>query len=111
MLTLSDLWDVDAGLARGLQQLLEFPEGMGLIEDIFGVTFTASINPLVARSYSQKTIEYINLIENGSNIMVTRSNRQQFVELFIQYSLYHCCIEAIVDYCSGLQFFLNQFSY
>lgn len=46
-LTLTDLCAVDAELGAGLQALLSFEEGTGSIEDVFGVTFTASANPLV----------------------------------------------------------------
>lgn len=47
-LTLPDLYAVDPELAAGLQALLTFQEGTGSIEDVFGVTFTASANPLVS---------------------------------------------------------------
>jgi len=46
-LTLTDLWAVDSSLAAGLQALLSFEEGAGSIEDMFGVNFTASANPLL----------------------------------------------------------------
>ncbi len=46
-LTLTDLWAVDSSLAAGLQALLNFEEGAGSIEDMFGVNFTASANPLL----------------------------------------------------------------
>lgn len=63
-LTLADLWAVDAGLGRGLQQLLDYTDdslaGFGTtvgegggrgtpltLFDVFGATFSASSNPLV----------------------------------------------------------------
>lgn len=46
-LTLMDLWGADSALASGLQALLDFEEGTGCIEEVFGVTFTASANPLL----------------------------------------------------------------
>ena len=46
-LILTDLWAVDSSLAAGLQALLSFEEGAGSIEDMFGVNFTASANPLL----------------------------------------------------------------
>lgn len=46
-LTLTDLWAADSALASGLQALLSFEEGTGSIEEVFGVTFTASANPLL----------------------------------------------------------------
>jgi hypothetical protein len=39
---------VDPELAAGLQALLAFEEGTGSIDDVFGVTFTASANPLIS---------------------------------------------------------------
>ena len=47
-MTLSDLYSVDPELAAGLQALLAFEEGTGSIDDVFGVTFTASANPLIS---------------------------------------------------------------
>jgi len=47
-LTLSDLWAVDPELASGLQHVLQFEDGAGPIEEVFGVTFTASTNPLIS---------------------------------------------------------------
>ena len=38
---------MDSSLAAGLQALLSFEEGAGSIEDMFGVNFTASANPLL----------------------------------------------------------------
>jgi hypothetical protein len=49
-LTLADLCAIDPELGAGLQALLNFEEGTGSIEDVLGVTFTASANPLVDRS-------------------------------------------------------------
>ena len=48
---------MDEELASGLKALMGFEEGTGSIEEVFGVTFTASQNPLIAASYSA---------ENGS---------------------------------------------
>ena len=39
---------MDEALAAGLQALLDFEEGTGSIEEVFGVDFTASANPLLA---------------------------------------------------------------
>lgn len=37
-----------------MQALLDFEEGGGSVEDVFGITFTASKNPLVS-NYSSST--------------------------------------------------------
>ena len=51
-----DLWGADSALASGLQALLDFEEGTGCIEEVFGVTFTASANPLLG--FVQSTASY-----------------------------------------------------
>ena len=56
-LTLSDLWAVDPELASGLQHVLQFEDGAGPIEDVFGVTFTASTNPLI--SPAEEEVQYL----------------------------------------------------
>lgn len=101
-LTLADLWVIDEQLARGLQTLLQFPEGSGQIEEVFGTTFTVSENPLLASS------RHVDLIPNGENVLVTRSNRQQFVSLFVQYALHTACSTAINQYITGLKIILGN---
>jgi hypothetical protein len=56
-LALSDLWAVDADLARGLQMLLDFSMEEGVLSEVFGVTFTASANPLVDSHAAHATLE------------------------------------------------------
>lgn len=107
---MSDLYEVDAELARGLQSLLEFKEGAGSIEEVFSVSFTASLNPLInsiANSNSSNNSSainngYVELIENGSNILVSRSSRTQFVDYFVQYALHGSAANAVQQYLDGL---------
>jgi hypothetical protein len=56
ILSLSDLWECDAGLAHGMQQLLDYNDGSS-IPDVFGVTFTASENPLDPQAPMQRLQE------------------------------------------------------
>lgn len=101
---MADLWQVDNDLARGLRNLLEFPEGEGSIEEVFGITYTASKNPLIDNVVAaSKEIHYIDLLGNGQNLFVNRSNRQNFVDLFVKYALQKCCSEAIGRYFQGIQ--------
>lgn len=84
-LTLADLWAVDEGLARGLQSLLDYDESadgaVGTIFDVFGATFTASLNPLVD-SYVQDVDsggemegdEHTDEVPNDATEEVTSSN-------------------------------------
>lgn len=51
---MADLWATDNSLAAGLQALLSFEEGTGLVEEIFGVTFTASANPLLGNTLREQ---------------------------------------------------------
>lgn len=133
-LTLEDMFDVDPVLARGLQQLLEWKDDDGVMEDALGVTFTASSNPLFSdviteeegeqeetamdvssptqssdnlASNNKSNNSYIELIPGGSEVYVSRSNRSEFSRLFIQHSLYNCCKKSIDSYLNGIwQLFL-----
>lgn len=106
-LNLADLWQVDNELARGLKQLLDFPEGGHSIEDTFGSTFAVSRNPLIDNvivEEGRKSVgQYIELIPGGQDIFVNRSNRQRFVDEFVRYALQRCCNGAINQYFQGLQ--------
>lgn len=90
--------------------------------DIFGVNFTASSNPLLSSHLTPAASEdgvsesqsaqflFIDLKENGSEIEVDRSNRKEFVDLYVRHALYTCCKEAIDDYLRGLRMVLGQSS-
>ena len=94
-LSIEDLFYVDSSLANGLKQLLELTEGSELYE----LTFSASSNPLVENNNGV----YCDLIPDGSNIYVNRTNRIQFVNEFIKHALYGCCKKQIDSYLSGLR--------
>lgn len=51
------MYAVDEDLAKSMQSLLDFEEGDGSIEDIFGVNFTASANPLISSFQSSAIID------------------------------------------------------
>jgi hypothetical protein len=97
-LSIEDLFYVDSSLANGLKQLLEY-EG----SDIYEITFSASLNPLVE---SSKPV-YCDLIPDGSNIYVNRTNRIQFVNEFIKHALYGCCKKQVDQYIAGLRVCFN----
>jgi hypothetical protein len=196
-LALSDLWAVDADLARGLQMLLDFSMEEGVLSEVFGVTFTASANPLVdshaahatlenedetdinnelavdtdkmtlgeitflqscrwntykvrliagspsfnsgggkkrSRSpeenhydrdncdsvadatamqqehptkSSPRSVQYIELKNDGASISVDRGNRQEFVQLFVRHALYYSKKREADSFIAGLREFLR----
>lgn len=61
---------MDADLARGLQSLLDFDEGAGAIEEVFGVTFTASENPLLSNELHTN-------VQNASRNVSPRTPRKR----------------------------------
>ena len=112
-LGLSDLYAVDATLARSMKFILEFEEGS--IEDAIGATFTASSNPLLQHieddagdsggggAADKQDSSYIDLKPGGESIFVDRSNRSEFVQLFVRHALYGCCGALVDSYLQGLQ--------
>lgn len=76
--TVQDLAEVDPGLLKGLQQLLQFD---GDVEKVFCRSFQVSVQDIFG--------EFINieLKENGSDISVTRENRKEYVDLCTKYYL------------------------
>jgi len=61
-----DLWGADSALASGLQALLDFEEGTGCIEEVFGVTFTASANPLLG--FVQSAARYSSALSRQASV-------------------------------------------
>jgi len=132
-LNLQDLYGVDAALAKGLEQLLQFEDGS--IADILGITFTASTNPLVADTVhpqpspsnhhdhshdvpcgsgggggeQQPPLDslYVDLCENGSTRYVDKSNRAEFVSLFCKYALFGAVSGAASAFIKGLNYFFT----
>lgn len=50
---------MDPELAAGLQHVLQFEDGAGSMEEVFGVTFTASAHPLIPPSEEEKEVPYL----------------------------------------------------
>ena len=99
--------------------ILDYNEDGTSFTDIFGITFQAPQNPLIdelqSASDSNKTQvmpntpKFIELIPNGDEIQVTRANRKEFVNLFVQHTLYKSCEASIEKFLSGLRTILyNQ---
>ena len=99
--TLADLTEFDPDLGRGLTSLLEFD---GDVEDIFCRSFMIEVdNPLGDK------IPY-DLIENGTNIPVTNSNRTGMLFIFIveQHDGYTNIISWIRICKSCCRFYIKQ---
>lgn len=76
--TLKDLEDMNKELGRGLRQLLEYADND--VEDVFCLNFT--ISEEVYGAVNVKPLK-----ENGDNIPVTNENRQEYVDLYVNYML------------------------
>ena len=121
-LDLSDLWNADEDLARGIQGVLNIEDGVGSLGELLGITFEASMNPLIdSRSTSRNKTEsaednkskykYINLVPGGSELLVERGNRAKFVELFLNHVLYNSVKPCMDEFLLGLKFLLRSSIY
>lgn len=75
--SIEDLREIDPDLVRGLEQLLNFE---GNIEEMF------------YRAFVVETISFGHpvqhpLVENGENILVTQENKQEYVDLYVNWLL------------------------
>jgi ubiquitin-protein ligase E3 A len=106
-LCLADLFESDIGLASGLADLLRYTGDAGPIGEVYGLTFTASKNPLLDNSLDGESgvtqYEYVDLVDGGSDLYVEIGNRQKFVDLFVRHALYDCCKDQIDDFIRGLR--------
>jgi hypothetical protein len=103
-LDLSDLWGVDPPLARSFQLLLDYDSDATLYTDI-DASFIASANPLLSSGTSHNTMEpccFVDLIPNGKQTPVTKANRAEFVNLYVQHALFGSCLTAVSDFISGV---------
>lgn len=96
---------MDSNLGKSLKYLLEFEEGS--IQDSLGVSFTASVNPLIddmsENSSQSSSPEYVNLKPSGDSIYVDRGNRCEFVKLFTRHALYGSCKSMVDAYLLGIR--------
>ncbi|XP_061194603.1 probable E3 ubiquitin-protein ligase HECTD2 isoform X2 [Saccostrea echinata] len=82
-MSLEDLKTVQADVAYGLQDLLDYD---GDVEEDFGLSFQVSVTEF-------GLVKTIDLKPNGSNIPVTTENRKEYVHLYVDWilnkSVYH----------------------
>ncbi|KAI9175378.1 hypothetical protein H9P43_006739 [Blastocladiella emersonii ATCC 22665] len=76
--TLDDVKDGWPDLGRGLQQLLDWPDSDGDVEDIFCRSFDVSVAAF-------GTVRTVELVPNGSAIPVTNANRAEYVNLYVDW--------------------------
>jgi hypothetical protein len=60
-----------------------------------------------SRTYRRESVEYVDLKSNGSNIVVDRGNRYEFVQLFVRYALYLCKKREVDSFIAGLKEFMH----
>ncbi|XP_060697829.1 probable E3 ubiquitin-protein ligase HERC4 [Hemiscyllium ocellatum] len=74
--TLDDLKELMPIVGRSMQQLLDYPEEA--VEDIFSLNFTIAVEKF-------DVTEVKELVPDGANIPVTKYNRQEFVDAYVDY--------------------------
>lgn len=97
--TLEDLKELMPDVGRSLQQLLDYTEDN--LEETFCLNFT-----ITEENYG--ATEVLELVPNGENINVTKSNRQEFVDAYVDYvfnravaPLFECFYAGFHKVCGG----------
>jgi len=95
--TLDDMREIDADIANGLQQLLEFD---GDVQETFELTFT------------HDTEEYGMLIskelkDGGTDIPVTNANRAEYVKLYVHHVINTLPKREIADFQKGFKMVMD----
>jgi hypothetical protein len=96
---------VDSHLARSMQLMLDFDADNTAFEEAFGVTFSASPNPILCSANTSAAA--LELIPGGGDVAVSKSNRQDFVRRFVQHALCDCCKGAVDSFLEGLSLTLH----
>ncbi|KAJ3275509.1 putative E3 ubiquitin-protein ligase HTD2 [Terramyces sp. JEL0728] len=73
---LADLTEWDPALGKGLNQLLDYE---GDVEQDFARTFSIDMVTVLGKRVS------VDLVNNGSEIMVTNANREEYVAQYLEY--------------------------
>ena len=109
------MFAVDENLGNSLKYLIDFEENSksqlnstSINMSDLDLTFTCSINPLLDLTSTNNSYYEYELITNGSNISINRSNYMEFIALYINYSLYYCCKELIDSYLKGIKILFSN---
>uniref|UniRef100_A0A674PBJ8 HECT and RLD domain containing E3 ubiquitin protein ligase 4 n=1 Tax=Takifugu rubripes TaxID=31033 RepID=A0A674PBJ8_TAKRU len=86
--TLDDLKELTPDVGRSLQALLDYPEDD--LEETFCLNFT-----ITEENYG--ATEVFELIPNGENISVNKSNRQEFVNAYVDY-VFNTSVAPLFEY-------------
>ena len=92
-LDLDDLKQWQPETAKSLQFILNYNDAVPL-EDVIMRNFTANVSVLGA-------VNEVELKPNGSNIMVTKENRREFVDLFVQFTFKKSCEGQLASFKKG----------
>lgn len=90
--TLEDLKELMPAVGRSLQQLLDYTEDD--LEETFCLNFT-----ITEENYG--ATEVLELVPNGENINVTKSNRQEFVDAYVDYVFNRAVAPLFVCFYAG----------
>lgn len=90
---LADLFSTHPTLAKGLQQLLEYP---GSVEETFSLNFAITYDYFGA-------VETHELLPKGAETPVTNTNRQEYVSLYVSYLLEESVEQQFSAFRRGFQ--------
>ncbi|KAJ6227328.1 e3 ubiquitin-protein ligase hectd2-related [Anaeramoeba flamelloides] len=91
---LEDLSDYKPNVQKGLQQLLDFE---GNVEETFVLTFQ-----IVYKNVFGENV-FVNLKENGDKIPVNNENREEYVQLYIDWELNKSIGDQFKEFQTGFQ--------
>lgn len=92
--TLDDFRGYKPAVAKNLEYLLEYDEADGDLAETVGLNFQ-----VVREKYG--TLEYIDLIPDGGNTPVNLENREQYVDVYIDYYLNKSVEKQFEAFCTG----------
>ncbi|PAV87903.1 hypothetical protein WR25_03684 isoform B [Diploscapter pachys] len=101
--TLEDLKELSPTEGKSLQDLLDYEQSD--FEDVFFLTFTINYDIFGA-------VEEVELKPSGATLPVNQSNKQEYVELYVQHRLtvgFHDEIKKQIEsFCTGFRFLVNS---
>eukprot|EP01087_Luapelamoeba_hula_P014211 TRINITY_DN4127_c1_g1_i1.p1 TRINITY_DN4127_c1_g1~~TRINITY_DN4127_c1_g1_i1.p1 ORF type:complete len:793 (-),score=133.70 TRINITY_DN4127_c1_g1_i1:201-2579(-) len=96
--TLEDLKDINPGLAKGLQQLLDY---QGNVENAFDQNFQIAYEVFGERKVHD-------LKPGAENISLTNANRQEYVDLYVEYLLTTSVTQQFEAFVKGFRTVLSS---
>ncbi|XP_062513576.1 probable E3 ubiquitin-protein ligase HERC4 isoform X2 [Corticium candelabrum] len=91
---LEDLAEIDPSLGRSLQGMLDYQEDD--FEDTFNICFQID-----RRSFGE--LQTFDLVPGGARIAVTKSNRQDYVDAYVDYVLNKCVTRQFGAFADGFR--------